>query len=606
MVFIRKHGLFIILILAGLLVRLLFMVEQGFSNDELSALCRTRYDKLSDLLTHGVRNDDMHPAFYQVFLWLWVKIFGENEFLFRLPSLIFYVVNSWLVYTIASRHFSRSAGILVVALYAGLTFTIINTVFARPYNSGTFFLLLSFLAVLEIRKSSGDKWKYMILLVIGLVGAMLSHYFAFWVALVLGISSLFYVGKDNLKYVFIAGVSASVLFLPHLSITLFQLAKGGLQWLDAPGKNWIPDFIRLFMNNSWWLTGILTGLFLLLVFTNGIRHFTREMKFGLAVFLLAFSGAFVISYVYTPILRELVMLFLLPFLLIPLMALIDFKGNKQLVIFSLLLTFGLITDSILRNRLFEPVHFGVFKELGSEIDRADKDFSRRNIAFATNTNSIDYVNYYVTKDIEEQIVDWMDPESVYMISERAKNSPTQYFCYTFNNAYQTPMYFEVIRRYYPGIERRYLTKYSTYNLFTKRKERILGASFATGKTIDSVSTDQEFFGNLRLRVGDLPKGKGHKGYYLIRCKGKLYEEKPLWIVANLNRNGVMAMNDSNEPLFYTAFDQSKLVEIGKEEEFFTAFELPDWAEENDEIILYFWNPEKATVSTEDIRVYFTK
>ncbi|MFN5149141.1 MAG: glycosyltransferase family 39 protein [Flavobacteriia bacterium] len=600
----RKHALFLSLIIAGLIVRVIFMLEQGFSNDELSALCRTRYNELNDLLTFGVRNDDMHPAFYQVFLWIWVRIFGENEFLFRLPSLLFYVINSALIYRIASKYFSRSSGIVVVALYAGLTFTIINTVFARPYNSGTFFLLLSFLSILEIRNDTEQKWKYMFILIIGLVGAMLSHYFAFWVALVLGISSLFYSGRTNLKYILIAGISAALLFLPHLGITLHQLGKGGLQWLAPPGKDWIPDFIRLFMNNSWWSAAIFVGFLLVLLVTNGLKRTTREMKFGFTVFLFAFSGAFVISYAYTPILRELVMLFLLPFLLIPLIEFIDFKNGKQVVFTSLILTCGLITDSIIRNNLFEPVHFGVFKEIAAEINDADKDFSRNNITYATNSNSIDYINYYIDSDLEESIVDWMNPESVYMMSDRARNATTPFFCYTFNNAYQIPMFNEVIRRHYPGIERRFLTKYSTYNLYTKRKRRVLEKPFARAKTIDSVTSNQEFFGNIRLRVGALPKGK-FKGYYLLKCKGKLHDQKPLLIVVNLNRNGEMAVNASNQPLFYTAFDQSRIVDTGIQQEFFMAFELPDWAKDNDEIVAYFWNPEKANVSVGEWRVYYT-
>jgi hypothetical protein len=188
------------------------------------------------------------------------------------------------------------------------------------------------------------------------------------------------------------------------------------------------------------------------------------------------------------------MLFLLPFLLIPLIEFIDFKNGKQVVFTSLILTCGLITDSIIRNNLFEPVHFGVFKEIAAEINDADKDFSRNNITYATNSNSIDYINYYIDSDLEESIVDWMNPESVYMMSDRARNATTPFFCYTFNNAYQIPMFNEVIRRHYPGIERRFLTKYSTYNLYTKRKRRVLEKPFARAKTIDSVTSNQEFSG----------------------------------------------------------------------------------------------------------------
>lgn len=606
MAFFRKHGLFTILILLGLAVRILFMLEQGFSNDELSALCRTRFDSLTDLWANGVRIGDMHPAFYQTLLWFWVKVFGENEFLFRLPGLLFYLANSILIYRIASSYFSKTSGLLIVALYSGLTFTVINTVFARPYNSSTFFLLLSLFAALNIRNVSEFKWRNTVLLALGLVGTMMSHYFAFWVGIVLGISSLIYAGKGNLKYIFSAGIFSVLLFLPHLKITLFQLGVGGLQWLAPPGWNWIPDFIKLFMNDSWILAVILGLLFFGLIIFGGQRKLSREMKFTLFVFFFSFSGAFVISYVYTPILRELVMLFMLPFLLLPLMSLIEIREENKRMILTVSLSVFLISDSIFRNGLLEPVHYGVFKEIGEQINDADRELNRKNITYASNYNSVDYINYYVDQDLKEEIKEWSDQESLYRLRDRAKKARSNYFCYSFNNAYHTPMFLEVIRRYYPVEERTYLTKYSSYYLFSKNSKRQIGTPFASANTIDSDTTDMDFFGNIRLRVGDMPKGKGYKNYYLVTCNGVLYEDKPLFIVASLERNGKMATNSANEPLFYSAYDQSRIVENGRPEQFISAFELPDFAREEDEIVIYFWNPEKAKVHTENLKVYLTK
>lgn len=606
MVFIRRNWLFLTLLFMGLVVRFLFMKEQGFSNDELSALCRTRFNSLGELWENGVKNGDMHPAFYQTLLWIWIKIFGENEFLIRLLSLIFYVANSWLIYRISCKYFSKESGVLITALYAGLSFTVMNTVFARPYNSGTFFLLVSLFSILELKTVQSGKWKFTLLLTFGLIGAMLSHYFAFWVAFVLGVCSIFFVGKRNIKYVLIAGFVATVCFLPHLRITDFQLAKGGLQWLDPPGWMWLPDFTKQFMNDSWVIAGVIFSIFILLFLKFGKIRPTDRSVLLLAVFMLSFFGAVAISYAYTPILRDLVMLFILPFLLIPVMGSLKIKQGLYFELFAILFVLLVSVDSVFRDRILEPDKFGVFKEIGEQIDRADKEFSRDSIGYASNFNSVDYINYYVEQDLKEELKDWLDQRSLAKVHDRVEQSRTPYFCYSFNHVYHSPLYLEIIRKYYPGLERSYLTRFSSYYLFTKKKERQLPAPFASIVPTDSVETTMEYFGFMQFRVGDLPVGKGYKNYFLVKCDGTLLEEKPFYMVVTLARDGKMVMSKEEQPVFYLAFDQSIVQEAGIKGEFFTAFELPDKARESDEIQVSFWNPERVRVRTGTMKIYLTK
>lgn len=136
---IKKHWVFLSLLFLGLFIRLVFMHYQGLSNDELSAWHRTHLSSWNDFWVQGVKIGDMHPAFYQVLLWIWVRVFGDSEFALRSTSLLFYIFTSLLVYRIGLQHFSKFSALLFQALYVGLAFTIMNTVFARPYNSGVFF-----------------------------------------------------------------------------------------------------------------------------------------------------------------------------------------------------------------------------------------------------------------------------------------------------------------------------------------------------------------------------------------------------------------------------------------------------------------------------------
>jgi len=69
--------LLIILLLAALL-RFYNYAGWSLSNDELSALSRLQFDSFGEMIRQGVMLGDFHPAGVQVFLWFWVKVFGNS------------------------------------------------------------------------------------------------------------------------------------------------------------------------------------------------------------------------------------------------------------------------------------------------------------------------------------------------------------------------------------------------------------------------------------------------------------------------------------------------------------------------------------------------
>ncbi len=599
----KKHWVFVTLLIIGLIVRLIFMSEQGMSNDELSAWYRTRFSDWDLFWTQGVKVGDMHPAFYQVLLWVWVRLFGDSEWAIRSTSLLFYILNSYLLYRIGCKYFTQLGSLLVQALYVGLTFTVLNTVFARPYNSGTFFLLIAFWAILELKFNDLKKWQWTLILAIGLFGAMTSHYFAFLVALVLCFCSLFYIGKTNLKYLVFGGLIAVVCFLPHLPITLFQVGRGGLGWLAAPELSWPIDFIYLFFNESWLLFAILALAFLASIFYFGFKKWNGVAVFSMSIFLITFIGAFVLSHLFTPILREVVMLFLLPFALLPILSSIKFESKKLYLILIAFVTLLPLADSLLRNQLLEPVHYGIFKEIGEHINNAEKKLGRSNITYASNYNNVDYINFYLDKPLTESIIDWEPQESLFELRNRAATAKTPYFCYSFSNKYHTPMFLEVIRKHYPGFEKSMVTKYSSFYLFSNLKKRKTKLSFYIGKVKNSNITTDEFFNDMKLAVDKLPELTAKDSYFLLKSKGQIVDSIPFYIVVLLERNGEMLKKDDGTPAFYVAYDQGKINEIGVEQEFFQAFSLPEIALPTDKLSIYCWNPSKGKVRVSDFEFY---
>ena len=94
----------ILVVAAGL--RFFNYAEIPFTHDEFSALSRLHYTDFSTLISEGVMPDG-HPAGIQVFLYYWVRLFGPEEWIVKLPFTIFGLLSVWLVYKIASRWFNQ-------------------------------------------------------------------------------------------------------------------------------------------------------------------------------------------------------------------------------------------------------------------------------------------------------------------------------------------------------------------------------------------------------------------------------------------------------------------------------------------------------------------
>lgn len=595
--FLKKHAVFVWLMLVGFTLRILFIEHQGLSNDELSAWFRTRYVDWNSFWNLAVKTGDMHPVFYQAFLHYWVKIFGDSEFSLRSTGLLFYLSNSLLIYTICNRFFSKNSGLGIIALYSCLSFTIINTTLARPYNSGTFFLLLLFLSILEINRSSKkiSGWHYGI--IAAFLGAMTSHYFAFLTAGMIGIIGLIYLQNSRKKDLLICGTLAIISFLPHWPVTQYQLSVGGLGWLSPPKLNWLIDFTHLFFNNSWIIAFFCLLVFGVLFYNTESKLKTPEEKFSVSVFIFTYVTAHFISLFYTPILRELVMLYLLPFLFIFLFRRFQLISIKKTNIFFLSFPLILGLYSIVFDNLLQPKSFGVFREIGTKVNETDRKIGLKNCTIASNYNNAGYLNYYLKTPVSETIPDWSKPEVLYQLSNRARDSKLNFFLYTWSNSFHIPMYYEVIQKYFPYTEDRKSYFGSAFRLYSKKGKRNLIEQKGIFKKHVKIQSSDEFIGETKIELKNILSRIKPEQYLLLKAKGKFTNSSPLYYVATIERNG-------EDPILYQAYDQSKLNEIGESTEFFIAFDLPKDLLATDILKIYFWNPEKQKIEVEKNRLYF--
>ena len=166
----------------------------------------------------------MHPAGVQVFMKAWSILFGTSELAMRLPFVLLGTCSIWIIYKIG-KHYATEIALFSAAFWAVLLFPIIQSELARPYSPSLFFVLLSAFFILQLCFSQLNHkkiWLTSLGLALSVAACMYTHYFAFLTVVFMALTALFWIPKKVLIPYLVAGLTAIVLFLPHLQITLYQ------------------------------------------------------------------------------------------------------------------------------------------------------------------------------------------------------------------------------------------------------------------------------------------------------------------------------------------------------------------------------------------------
>lgn len=323
------------ILLAAFTLRFWDYLHLPFMWDELSAMSRTTYDNFRDLIRYGVVENDTHPAGVQVFMYYWIKMFGEAEWVVKLPFVLAGWVSVWLSYLIAKLWFNRTAAILTAAYVASLQLFVLYSQLARPYASGLFLtLLMVFFWSRYFLK--GYKITDLVLFVLLAALSSYNHHFSLLFAAIVGFSGLWFVEPKKRRAYMVSGIVIFVLYIPHLPIFFAQLQKGGIGgWLARPSPWFLFQFLDWLMHYSFWATGTLALVFFFLLFTSKKKppsSGTGKIRlFMLIWFLLPLITGYAYSVMVEPIIQYSLMIFATPYLLMVLFSYVGEVKPKYLV-----------------------------------------------------------------------------------------------------------------------------------------------------------------------------------------------------------------------------------------------------------------------------------
>lgn len=320
-----ERWIFLGLLTLAAVLRLWDLPDLPFAHDELSALLRL-YPTLGQTIHGGVMIGDTHPPGVHVFLWCWTNLFGTSEVAVKLPFIALSVAALFFWYRVASAWAGVPAALLILALLATAQYTVMYGQLARPYAFGLFSVGL--MADQLVRFVAERRRTHLVGFVVGAVLSAYTHHFALLTAAILACAGLWLVHEqDRRRYLMACGMAA-LCYAPNVVITLHQLGMGGLSsWLNAPGPEWIPDYLAWVFMYSVPLMVCVAALVAWSMFRL-VRHKGLARPLFWTSLLLG-TAPLAIGYAYSvhraPVLQYSVVIFSFPFLLIAL-----FMGLKAL------------------------------------------------------------------------------------------------------------------------------------------------------------------------------------------------------------------------------------------------------------------------------------
>ncbi len=309
--------LLLLIVLVGAVLRLWDPQGIPMTHDELSAFYRLDVQSFGELIDQGVKEDG-HPAGIQVFLWIWTRLFGTGDLVFKLPFLLMGIGSILMTYFLAKKWFNSTTGVLVAAFMATLQFPVMYSQMARPYISGLFFSLLMVWYWTRLLFDSGSKRRWMAVgFALSAVLCSYNHYFTMLFAFIVGVTGLIFLKRDTWKWYIGSLAAIIVLFLPHLELFLYQLGNRGLTWLGPPDNSFMLDYIRYIFHFSPFLYTAVALLTITGIILNRDRpwRLNRLQIVSIGWFITPVLVGFIYSKFIAPVVQFSVLIFSFPFLL---------------------------------------------------------------------------------------------------------------------------------------------------------------------------------------------------------------------------------------------------------------------------------------------------
>lgn len=445
----------LLLLILGIAIFLRFyrVSDIPFTQDEFSAIFRTDYSGISDLIEYGVKPDG-HPAGIQLLLWSLIRIFGVSELLLKLPFLLFGVFSLFLAFRIARTWFNDTVALLTISLLAVLQYMVYYSQIARPYMSGMFFSLWMVWCWTRFVLHPGkNDVKNLAGMVLAAICCAYNHHFSLLFAGVVWLTGVFLIDRRRLRYYVLGGALILIAYFPHLPVLIHQMKMRGVEeWLAKPDLFFVIDYITYGFHFS--------PLLMLVVGFIGLTGFILRSKepsgkpsfrlIALVWFLILLVAGFIYSLLVSAVLQYSVLIFAFPFLGILLFSFFpELRTSWKILPVSLILATG--TFTLFLNRHHYELFYGsgpgkILQETGACVEKYGTD--RVSVVFHADRRTINYTLSSLDAGLNREIFYIEDSTIFPDFRDYLSHVSTNYLIY----AWTAPLaieYEELIKEYFP-------------------------------------------------------------------------------------------------------------------------------------------------------------
>lgn len=626
-----RHWFLLGILLIAAILRFYSYAEVSYSNDELSALNRLRFDSYGEVLKEGITPDG-HPAGVQTFLYFWTKAFGFSEGTVRFPFILAGLLSVLLSYLIASRWFGVAAGLLSASALACLEFPLIYSQIARPYALGLMTSLSTawFWTLLLFGDRKGSilegkipNWGIVLGLSISAAACMYVHYFSFLFAGMVLVSGILFIENENYKRYFAALGLTFVFFSPHIPLTLHQFTNVGEigSWLAPPTPEWIADHFFYIFNGSVFVI-LLVALLFALSFTVNFKNFTFNPfhVITLAWFVVPFAVGYIFSIAKAPLLQNSVLLFSFPFFIFFCFSFFN-TGLSKFPTASLLVFIPvLLYSTVIENKYFTTNHLGEMNKIALKAIEWSKEYGKENITYTTNVHAPFYTDYYLEKygatDLDFKLYKFERDSTLRQLTQVVQESNTDYFMTGSSTKFHPPEVEQIIREKYPFVITRehYInTDAYLYSRLPNGDDSKPIAVFATnfnewspewnvdeqfvketgeGGSIFEMDSEREFGPTLSVKAGQIRNA--HTLW--IKLSGIADNIGELQLVVDLSHEG--------NNYYWNNMKFEPFLIAGQEGSVYFSVDLPIFQSAEDVLKIYSWNPSKEYISITQMKCEF--
>jgi hypothetical protein len=250
---------------------------QSLGLDELASL-----DQVTGGLTkiiQSCKTYDINPPLYQIFLWLWTKLFGVNDSSARSLSALFGVLGVIAIYFLAKKLFSKVTETYAVLILSVNFFHIYYAQVARNYALA--FLLTAISYLFFIRLCQRRDFRSYLLYTFFTALLIYTHYFGLLIVLSQAAFILFTLPGDKkklslIKYFSLSLFSLFILYVPWIP-TVLQAGKLQAFWTPKPKPDFFIQYFSSYFGGEPFLIVLFSALLIIYLISDSSENpFTHD------------------------------------------------------------------------------------------------------------------------------------------------------------------------------------------------------------------------------------------------------------------------------------------------------------------------------------------